>query len=166
VDRGLLQSFPRIFAAAKKQRPTPHQVGDEMNTQRKPMRQVLPAQSCATIPAHGAEGPYRFGLLHSFVIKLGAGFLLLGLLFVVGRAMAGATCDYLPYQNQCQGSNLWPVPAGWSADSNDDCQPEPSKRVPAGYSGRVVSLVGACDSATSVIEPYQAKEGLFTGFLR
>lgn len=35
-----------------------------------------------------------------------------------------ATCDILPYANQCQGSNLWPVPSGWSADTDGDCQPQ------------------------------------------
>lgn len=38
---------------------------------------------------------------------------------------SAAPCDILPYANQCQGSNLWPVPAGWLADSNGDCQAEP-----------------------------------------
>ena len=38
---------------------------------------------------------------------------------------AAAPCDILPYANQCQGSNLWPVPAGWAADNNGDCQPQP-----------------------------------------
>ena len=44
---------------------------------------------------------------------------------------AAAPCDVLPYANQCQGSNLWPVPAGWTADNNGDCQPEPPAYVNA-----------------------------------
>ena len=40
--------------------------------------------------------------------------------------VAAASCGVLPYANQCQGSNLWPSPAGWVADNNGDCQPEPS----------------------------------------
>lgn len=38
--------------------------------------------------------------------------------------VAAAPCDVLPYASQCQGSNLWPVPAGWTPDSNGDCQPQ------------------------------------------
>ena len=38
---------------------------------------------------------------------------------------ASAPCDILPYANQCQGSNLWPIPSGWAADNNGDCQPQP-----------------------------------------
>ena len=50
---------------------------------------------------------------------------LLPVLFVLGVGSAtAAPCDILPYTNQCQGSNLWPVPAGWTADNNGDCQPQ------------------------------------------
>lgn len=42
-----------------------------------------------------------------------------------------APCDVLPYANQCQGSNLWPIPAGWTADTDGDCQPQPPFRFPA-----------------------------------
>ena len=41
-----------------------------------------------------------------------------------------APCDILPYANQCQGSNLWPVPDGWAADNDGDCQPQPPNGVP------------------------------------
>lgn len=40
-------------------------------------------------------------------------------------------CDILLYANQCQGSNLWPVPDGWTADNNGDCQPQPPQYVAA-----------------------------------
>lgn len=44
---------------------------------------------------------------------------------------SAAPCDVLPYASQCQGSNLWPVPGGWAADNNGDCQPEPPQYVSA-----------------------------------
>ena len=51
--------------------------------------------------------------------------LLAGILLVLPSFASAAPCDVLTYANQCQGSNLWPVPAGWVADNNGDCQPEP-----------------------------------------
>jgi hypothetical protein len=50
------------------------------------------------------------------------------LVFGIGSAVA-APCEILPYQNQCQGSNLWPAPSGWAADNNGDCQPQPPQYV-------------------------------------
>jgi hypothetical protein len=56
------------------------------------------------------------------------------LVFIVATAlfihpMPGftASCEILPYQNWCQGSNYWPIPNDWVADTNNDCQPEPRK---------------------------------------
>lgn len=51
--------------------------------------------------------------------------LLFCLTLTLPQFVAAAPCDLLPYENQCQGSNLWPVPAGWAADNNGDCQPQP-----------------------------------------
>ena len=57
---------------------------------------------------------------------------LLTCLFLAMPSFAAATsCNLLPYANQCQGSNLWPVPAGWAADNNGDCQPQPPDYVNA-----------------------------------
>ena len=56
---------------------------------------------------------------------------------------AAAPCNILPYANQCQGSNLWPVPAGWAADNNGDCQPEAPYYVPA-YWGYGISSATPC----------------------
>ena len=51
--------------------------------------------------------------------------LLAGIALALPSFAAAAPCNILPYANQCQGSNLWPVPAGWIADNNGDCQPQP-----------------------------------------
>jgi hypothetical protein len=67
---------------------------------------------------------------------------LLSLLLALSTSPAlAAPCQILPYQNQCQGSNRWPVPAGYSADSNGDCQPEPGNR-DAVYLGWSTSTAG------------------------
>ncbi len=59
---------------------------------------------------------------------------LLPFLFVLSAGSAvAAPCDVLPYANQCQGSNLWPVPSGWSADNNGDCQPQPPSPLAESY---------------------------------
>ena len=65
--------------------------------------------------------------------------------------VAAAPCDILPYANQCQGSNLWPVPAGWAADNNGDCQPQLPTRV-AGTPAHRVSWPGrqACTDFTAL----------------
>lgn len=46
-------------------------------------------------------------------------------------ADAAVPCDVPTYANQCQGSNLWPVPGGWTPDNDGDCQPEPAAFVAA-----------------------------------
>ena len=51
--------------------------------------------------------------------------ILLAFALALPTLAVAAPCATMPYASQCQGSNLWPVPAGWSADSNGDCQPEP-----------------------------------------
>lgn len=56
--------------------------------------------------------------------------LLLCLCLGLSQFAEAAPCDILPYANQCQGSNLWPVPSGWSADNNGDCQPQPPTSIP------------------------------------
>lgn len=54
-----------------------------------------------------------------------------------------APCNLLPYANQCQGSNLWPVPAGWTADNDGDCQPQPPTSIPVSWGlGYVVGYNG------------------------
>lgn len=75
-------------------------------------------------------------------------------------AVHASSCATLAYQNQCQGSNKWPVPTGWQADSDGDCQPQaPDSLSPSvttaqvlwqhgGYSNHTGHLsVGACESA-------------------
>lgn len=47
--------------------------------------------------------------------------------------VAAAPCAMPPHANQCQGSNLWPVPAGWTADNDGDCQPQSPAAIPAVY---------------------------------
>ena len=52
------------------------------------------------------------------------------LLFCAALALptmaAAASCDILPYANQCQGSNYWPTGSGWvSPHSSSTCQPSP-----------------------------------------
>lgn len=54
---------------------------------------------------------------------------------------AAAPCDILPYTNQCQGSNLWPVPSGWAADNNGDCQPQAPIIIPALYTCELPSFI-------------------------
>lgn len=56
--------------------------------------------------------------------------ILLACLALAPSFVVAAPCDILSYANQCQGSNLWPVPAGWAADNNGDCQPQPPYYLP------------------------------------
>ena len=73
---------------------------------------------------------------------------------------AAAPCDILPYANQCQGSNLWPVPAEWAADNNGDCQPQ-SPTIEAEYyqyanGGAGARMASAQDAANTrcAVSPY------------
>ena len=70
-------------------------------------------------------------------------FLLGFIALALPSLVAAAPCDILPYANQCQGSNLWPVPDGWAADNNGDCQPQPPGKVPQ-VSGWAVGNQGLC----------------------
>lgn len=67
---------------------------------------------------------------------------------------AAAPCDLLPYASQCQGSNLWPVPAGWLADSDGDCQPTPNyKEVDSFSLGTLYPKHSSADAACASAYP-------------
>lgn len=82
---------------------------------------------------------------------------LLVLCIINWPAWSATQCEILPYQNQCQGSNLWPVPKGWTADNNGDCQPQQPASIPSEWNGEYArasgygTIVGEFDAVTRFI---------------
>lgn len=85
--------------------------------------------ACA-VPRRGLIGIFRRYLL----VLLGTAAAL------AATGVLASHCSVLPYANQCQGSNLWPVPDGWSPDNNGDCQPEAPNTLPATMIGWLAYL--------------------------
>ena len=71
-----------------------------------------------------------------------------------------ASCDMLPYVNQCQGSNLWPAPAGWYHVTHNPvtCQPTPGYTdlvgVSLGTYGPIASSPNAACQGYAASGPY------------
>jgi hypothetical protein len=80
--------------------------------------------------------------------------LLAFLAFTLPQIAVAATCNILPYQNQCQGSNAWPTPSGWFSDG---AAGDPSPGNCQGFTYRYVYNMGSqwYDSMTALMASSQ-----------